>query len=81
MTTGQLSAVVNFLGTLLLFALVDRYLSYLTDTTTAGETPNSRLRIHVAAMGISRLVGTVLAHLCLVPGALAIVQVARWIPA
>jgi hypothetical protein len=80
MTTGQLSAVVNFVGTLLLFALVDPYLSYLTDTTSAGETPQSRLRLHVAAMGVSRLLGTVLAHLVLLPGASMIAAVARWIP-
>lgn len=80
MTTGQLSAVVNFAGTLLLFALVDPYLSYLTDTTSAGETPQSRLRIHVAAMAVSRLVGTILAHSILLPGASVIAAVARWIP-
>lgn len=81
MTTGQLSAVVNFAGTLLLFALVDPYLSYLTDTTAAGETPHGRLRLHVAAMGFSRLLGTVLAHGVLLPGAAIIAAIAKWLPA
>jgi len=48
---SQLSAVVNFRGTILLFALVDPNLSYLTDTTTSGETSQGQLRFHVAAIG------------------------------
>ncbi|MCB1077062.1 MAG: DUF2837 family protein, partial [Verrucomicrobiae bacterium] len=67
MTTGQLSAMVNFAGKLLLFALVEPYLSHLTDTISSGETPPGRLRLHVAAMGGSRLLGTILVHLILLP--------------
>ena len=36
MTTGQLSAVVNFFGTIMLFAFVDPYLSYVTDGAAKG---------------------------------------------
>ncbi|GAA5481613.1 lipid II flippase family protein [Haloferula sargassicola] len=81
MTTGQLSAVVNFLGTILLFAFVDPYLSYITDSAAAGSTDtDSKLRAAVLGMGVSRLIGTVLAHALLTPGARLIAWIAHLIP-
>lgn len=81
MTTGQLSAVVNFAGTILLFAFVDPYLSYVTDSTATGkESSDTRLRAAVVGMAASRLLGTVLSHFLLVPGAKMIAWVAHVIP-
>jgi len=77
---SQLSAVVNFRGTILLFALVDPNLSYLTDTTTSGETSWGSCASTSPPLAVSRLLGTVLAHLVLVPGAPMIAAVARWLP-
>lgn len=82
MTTGQLSAVVNFFGTIMLFAFVDPYLSYVTDgAAKGGQDGDSRLRAAVFGMAGSRLLGTVLAHFLMIPGAKMIAWIARVIPA
>lgn len=82
MTTGQLSAVVNFFGTIMLFAFVDPYLSYVTDgAAKAGDHGDARLRAAVFGMAGSRLLGTVLAHFLMIPGAHMIAWIARIIPA
>ncbi len=81
MTTGQLSAAVNFLGTIVLFAFVDPYLSYVTDAAASeGDSGDTRLRAAVFGMAVSRLLGTCLAHLLLVPGARLIAWLAQIIP-
>ncbi|MBB5350152.1 hypothetical protein HNR46_000373 [Haloferula luteola] len=81
MTTGQLSAVVNFAGTILLFAFVDPYLSYVTDSAAADHrNSDTLLRSAVFGMALSRLLGTLLSHLLLVPGAQLIASIARLIP-
>lgn len=81
MTTGQLSAVVNFLGTIMLFAFVDPYLSYVTDgAAKGGENGDVRLRAAVFGMAGSRVLGTVLAHFIMIPGAHMIAWIARIIP-
>ncbi len=81
MTTGQLSAVVNFFGTIMLFAFVDPYLSYVTDGAAKGSEGDARLRAAVFGMAGSRLLGTVMAHFLMVPGAQLIAWIARIIPA
>jgi len=82
MTTGQLSAVVNFFGTIMLFAFVDPYLSYVTDgAAKGGDDGDSRLRAAVFGMAGSRLLGTVMAHFLMIPGAQLIAWIARIIPA
>ena len=81
MTTGQLSAVVNFFGTIMLFAFVDPYLSYVTDGAAKDTEGDSRLRAAVFGMAGSRLLGTVLAHFLMIPGAQMIAWTARIIPA
>lgn len=82
MTTGQLSAVVNFVGTIMLFAFVDPYLSYVTDgAAKGGDNGDARLRAAVFGMAGSRLLGTVMAHFLMIPGAQVIAWIARIIPA
>jgi hypothetical protein len=80
MTTGQLSAVVNFFGTIMLFAFVDPYLSYVTDGAAKDAEGDARLRAAVFGMAGSRLLGTVMAHFLMVPGAMMIAWIARVIP-
>lgn len=84
MTTGQLSAVVNFAGTILLFAFVDPYLSYITDSAAAdgadADAGDTQLRAAVLGMGLSRVLGTALSHFLLVPGAKLVAWIAHLIP-
>ena len=79
LTAGNLSAVVNLFGTLLLFALVDPAFSFVSDKVTSGEASESYFRACVVGMTSSRAVGTVLAQAVLVPGAMVIGWVARLI--
>ena len=81
MTTSNLSAVVNFVGTIMLFAFVDPYLSYVTDGAAKATEGDARLRAAVFGMAGSRLLGTVMAQALMVPGAYAIVWIARILPA
>lgn len=79
-TATNLSSVVNFGGTMILFGLVDPHFSYLSDRVVTGEVSEATFRRAVSAMATSRLLGTLLCQLILVPGAWAIVWVARVIP-
>lgn len=79
LTAGNLSALVNFIGTILMFALVDPHFSYLSDKVVAGEVSQSYFRTVVVGMAGSRFLGTLLAQAILVPGAAVIARVAEWI--
>jgi hypothetical protein len=79
LTAGNLSAMVNFIGTIVMFALVDPHFSYLSDRVVSGEVTQSYFRTVVVGMAGSRVVGTLLAQGILVPGAWVIAQVADWI--
>ena len=81
MTTSNLSAVVNFAGTIMLFAFVDPYLSYVTDGAAKASEGDAKLRAAVFGMAGSRLLGTVMAQFLLVQGAHIIVWIARILPA
>lgn len=76
LTANNLSPVVNAVSTVLLFVFIDPYLSLLTDDVAAGRTTEAHFRRCVVLLGISRLAGTVLAQLFLIPGAILIVFVA-----
>jgi len=79
LTAGNLSAMVNFIGTILMFALVDPHFSYLSDKVVSGEASHSYFRSVVIGMTGSRFLGTLLAQAILVPGAWVIAKVAEWI--
>lgn len=79
LTAGNLSALVNFIGTILMFALVDPHFSYLSDKVVSGEASQSYFRSVVIGMTASRFLGTLLAQAILVPGAFVIAKVAEWI--
>ncbi len=78
-TASQLSAVINGIATILMFVVIDPYLSMLTDDAVEGKVTEAYFRRGVVWLTGSRLVGTVLAQALLVPGALAVARVATWI--
>lgn len=78
-TASQLSAVVNGLATILMFAIIDPYLSLMTDDVASGKVDEAYFRRSVVWLTGSRLAGTVLAQALLVPGAIWIAAVAGWL--
>jgi hypothetical protein len=77
LTAGNLSAAVNMFGTLILFGVVDPHFSFMSDRVVSGEESDARFRRAVTSMTASRIVGTLLGQIILVPGAFAIVWLAR----
>ena len=76
-TASQLSAVVNGLATILLFALIDPQLSVMTDDVVAGKVDEPMFRRTIVWLSLSRVAGTLLAQLLFVPAALLVVWAAR----
>jgi len=75
-TANNLSPVINAVSTLLLIMFIDPYISLLTDDVAAGRTSQAHFRRCIVMLGASRLVGTIIAQLVLVPGAWLIAAVA-----
>ena len=78
-TASQMSAVVNGVATILMFAFLDPYLSLMTDDVASGRLDEPYFRRSVVVLTGTRLVGTVLAQVILVPAALWIAAAAEWI--
>lgn len=78
-TASQMSAVVNGVATILMFMFIDPYLSLMSDDVAAGKVDEPYFRRSVVWLTGSRLAGTVLAQLILVPAAFWIVTVAEWL--
>lgn len=78
-TASQLSAVVNGVATILLFALIDPQLSVMTDDAVEGRVNEPEFRRTIVWISISRLVGTVLAQLLFLPSAQAIAWIANYV--
>ncbi len=78
-TSVQLSAVVNGIATILMFTVVDPYLSVLTDDVAAGTLDERTFRSSIVWLVASRLAGTMAAQLLLVPAAVWITIVAGWL--
>jgi hypothetical protein len=76
-TANNLSAVVNGLSTVLLFIFIDPYLSLLTDDAVSGRATEADFRRAIVWFGGSRLAGTVLAQLALIPAARTIAAIAQ----
>ncbi len=76
-TSSQLSAVVNGVATILMFVFIDPYLSMITDDVAEGRVSEVYLRRSIVWLTGSRLAGTVLAQVLLVPAALWIVAIAE----
>jgi hypothetical protein len=76
-TSSNLSGIVNGVATILLFVVVDPYLSLVTDDVLQGRASESFFRRCVVWMLGSRLMGTVLAQVLLVPAASLIALIAE----
>ena len=75
-TASQLSAVVNGFATILLFVLIDPQLSVMTDDVVEGRVSQPDYRRTIVWLSMSRIAGTLLAQILLVPSAALIVWVA-----
>ncbi|MBT7915403.1 DUF2837 family protein [Candidatus Bathyarchaeota archaeon] len=64
------------MGTLLLFGFVDPHFSFVSDRVVSGHATEPYFRRCVTGMAASRVLGTVLAQVVLMPGAIAIAWVA-----
>jgi Alternate to MurJ len=75
-TASQLSAIVNGFATILLFVVIDPQLSVMTDDVVTGNVSQSMFRRTITWLSFSRIGGTLLAQLILLPSALFIAYVA-----
>lgn len=78
-TASQMSAVVNGVATILMFAFLDPYLSLMTDDVASGKLPEPTFRRAVVVLTGTRFAGTLLAQALLVPASFWIVAVAEWL--
>lgn len=66
-TSSTLSSVVNGLATILMFVFIDPYLSGLTDDVIDGKFSEIGFRKIIRLMIVSRLIGTIVAQIFLIP--------------
>jgi len=78
-TASQMSAIVNGVATILLFALIDPQISALTDDVVDGTVSEPVFRRAMIWVSLSRLVGTLLGQAMLVPAAALIAFAAGWL--
>ena len=78
-TASQLSAVINGLATILLFAFIDPQLSVMTDDVVEGRVSEPLFRRTIVWISFSRLAGTLLAQALFLPAAMAIAWVANYV--
>ncbi|WP_066561103.1 lipid II flippase Amj family protein [Croceicoccus bisphenolivorans] len=76
-TASQLSAVINGVATILLFAFIDPYLSIMTDDVIDGQLSEHDFRQTVVWISLSRLAGSLFAQAIFLPSAALIVWLAR----
>jgi hypothetical protein len=78
-TASQLSAVINGLATILLFALIDPQLSVMTDDAVEGRVSEALFRRTIVWISLSRLAGTLLAQVLFLPSARLIAVIANYV--
>jgi len=76
-TSSSLSSVVNGVATIMMFVFIDPHMSVMTDDVVDGRTSQSQFRRAVVWLVGTRLMGTLLAQVLLVPAAMLIVVVAE----
>lgn len=76
-TSASLSSVINGGATVMMAVFIDPHMSAMTDDVVEGRVSESQFRKAVVWLTGSRLAGTLLAQLLLVPSALLIVWVAK----
>jgi hypothetical protein len=77
LTAASLSSVINGVASILLFVLIDPHLSVMTDDVMDGRTSEASFRRAVVWLSASRVAGTLLAQVMLVPAATAVAVIAR----
>ncbi len=75
-TANSLSSIVNGMATILLFLIIDPFLSLLTDEVVEGKYQESDFITIIRVMVLSRILGTLLAQFFLVPFAYLIAWIA-----
>lgn len=76
-TCSSLSSVINGVATLLMFVLIDPQMSVMTDDVVEGRTSDAEFRNAIVWLVGSRLAGTLLGQVLLVPAAQLIAGIAR----
>jgi hypothetical protein len=76
-TSSTLSSIINGGATVLMAMFIDPHMSGMTDDVVEGKVSESQFRRAIVWLVGSRLAGTLLAQLLLVPAALVIAHVAR----
>lgn len=76
-TASSLSAIINGFATVMMFILIDPYLSGMTDDVVAGRISDGRFRRLIIWLVISRAAGTLVAQVLLLPAAHVIAWTAR----
>lgn len=78
-TAILLSGVVNGIATVLFTLAVDPQVAHITDQIVIGERPKSHIYVLATLIGIGNIIGTILSHLILYPGAVLIKGIASTI--
>jgi hypothetical protein len=78
-TSSSLSSIINGGATVLMAVFIDPHMSGMTDDVVEGKVSEGQFRKAIVWLIGSRLAGTLLAQLLLVPAALVIAHVARLI--
>jgi hypothetical protein len=78
LTSSSLSSIINGVSTIMMFVFIDPQLSMLTDDVVEGKMTEPEFRSSIVWLVGSRLAGTLLAQLLIVPAAQVIVFVAEW---
>ena len=78
LTSSSLSSIINGVSTIMMFVFIDPQLSMLTDDVVEGKMTEPEFRSSIVWLVGSRLAGTLLAQLLIVPAAQVIVYVAEW---
>jgi hypothetical protein len=76
-TSSTLSSIINGGATILMAMFIDPHMSGMTDDVVEGKVSEAQFRRAIVWLVGSRLAGTLLAQLLLVPAALVIARVAR----
>ena len=76
-TASQLSAVINGVATILLFALIDPQLSVMTDDVVDGRVSEPLFRRTIVWISFSRLAGTLLTQVLFLPAAQLVAAIAN----
>jgi len=76
-TSSTLSSIINGGATIMMAVFIDPHLSGMTDDVVEGKLDEAEFRQGIVWLVGSRLAGTLLAQLLLVPSAMVIVYVAR----